>query len=419
MRVPAFTASPRLAAAGPARAEPTLECPRLTAPPSDATTASAFFSRPSTELYWLCQAAGWSVYTTICYLSFRAQGGGSPTYLATHLAFGAEGWLLTHLYRDFLRWRRWLRLPLDALLPRVVAATLLLAATLNALIYVNVRVAARLAPPAARPVVVPRSAAFLLGQFADNTFVIALWSTIYFGVALAARSRRAETERWRLAAALAEAELRGLRAQVNPHFLFNALNTVRALIAADPTQAQEAVTRLAAILRHALRRGDASPTVPLAEELEIVDDYLALELIRFGDRLSVERDIDPAALSAPVPPLVVQGLVENAIKHGVSRERGPAVIRMRVACDESRGQVEIVVTNGGRLGRAPSDGSSSPGVGLANARERLARLCGEAARLELSETPPGCVTATLRLPLGASAGDGALANFTDENAARR
>lgn len=404
MRVPAFPVSSRFAA-DPADTEPTLGHSRPPIPLSEATTlgkpaatVSSFFSQPSAGLYWLCQAAGWSVYTAICYLSFRAQRGDSPTYLATYLAFGAEGWLLTHLYRDFLSWRRWLRLPLGALLPRVVAATLLLAAVLNALIYVNVRVAARLAPPAARPVVVPRSAAFLLGQFADNTFVIALWSTIYFGVGLAARSRRAETERWRLAAALAEAELRGLRAQVNPHFLFNALNTVRALISDDPAQAQEAVTRLAAILRHALRRGETSPLVPLVEELEIVDDYLALELLRFGDRLRVERDFDPSAFGTPVPPLIVQGLVENAIKHGVSRERGPATLRLRVACDKGNGQVEIAVTNGGRLFAQNAD-CGSPGVGLANAHERLARLFGEAASLELSETPPGSVTATLRLPL--------------------
>ena len=164
--------------------------------------------------------------------------------------------------------------------------------------------------------------------FVFNDFIIlTLWSGIYFGDAFAQRQRRMEIERYQAQTALAEAELRGLKTQLNPHFLFNSLNSLRALVLEDPARAQDAITQLAAILRYHLQSGERS-LVPLADEIATVEQYLALELIRFEDRLTIERALAPAALPCLVPPLALQTLVENAVKYGVSRETGAAVIRL-------------------------------------------------------------------------------------------
>ena len=129
--------------------------------------------------------------------------------------------------------------------------------------------------------------------------------------------RETELQEERLKALAAEAELKALKAQINPHFLFNTLNTVAHLIRTDPLRAERTVERLAEVFRYALFAMDKE-VVPLSEELSFLEDYLALERERFGDRLSVRTSFSPESLSVLVPPLILQPLVENAIRHGQS-----------------------------------------------------------------------------------------------------
>ena len=137
------------------------------------------------------------------------------------------------------------------------------------------------------------------------------WIGIYAGV----KSRQLNKEKQvGLELALREAELRALEAQINPHFLFNCLNSIRALVVEDPTKAQDMITRFATLLRYNLNH-DSRHTVPLSAEAEIVADYLALEKVRFEDRLRLQFAIDPGAASLLVPPMILQTLVENALKH--------------------------------------------------------------------------------------------------------
>jgi LytS/YehU family sensor histidine kinase len=217
------------------------------------------------------------------------------------------------------------------------------------------------------------------------------WCGIYFGVHILRRQQRGETERWKMEAALSSAELAALKAQLNPHFLFNALNGLRALVLEDPPRAQEVVTRLAAILRYSLQANERE-TVALSDELRMVDDYLELEAIRFEERLRVVRDISPATAAVPIPPMVVQTLVENAIKYGVSRRPEGGEIRLAARIDGEIMEVEVI--NSGAL----SPGGDGTGMGLRNAAERIHRLWGEAASLRVAENPAGSVTATLRIP---------------------
>ena len=202
-----------------------------------------------------------------------------------------------------------------------------------------------------------------------------------------------EIERYQAQTALAEAELRGLRSQLNPHFLFNSLNSLRALVVEDPPRAQEAITQMATILRYHLQSGERS-LVPLAEEIGTVELYLALELIRFEDRLTVEREIDPDALVFFVPPLALQTLVENAVKYGVSHDEGAGVIR--ISAKLNAGRLVVSVRNTGALRGAVS--TDSTGLGLSNLRTRLRLIFAANASLELREPERGWVEASLFLP---------------------
>ncbi len=221
------------------------------------------------------------------------------------------------------------------------------------------------------------------------TGATAMWTIFYVAFSAPRRYREKEV---RLQLALREAELRALEAQVNPHFLFNCLNSIRALVLENPALAQDMLTRLANILRFNLHR-DLMHTIPLAAELEAVGDYLALEKVRFEERLRVQFAIDPAASEAAVPPMLLQTLVENALKHGIAHlpEGGDLIIRASLEGDTVRVEVE----NTGQIAPANGDGNQ---VGLANTRERLRILYGERARLELNNGAGNRVTALAVIP---------------------
>jgi LytS/YehU family sensor histidine kinase len=192
--------------------------------------------------------------------------------------------------------------------------------------------------------------------------------------------------------ALHDAELRALEAQINPRFLFNCLNSIRGLVSENPAIAQEMITRFATLLRYNLNR-DVGHTVPLAAEAEVVADYLALEQIRFDDRLRVEFEIDPKAQAAQVPPMLLQTLVENALKHGIGQLPEGGEIRIHAAAEP--GAVVLKIENSGQL---REDTSAGPQIGLNNVRERLRLLYGGRATLQLSNGDRDHVSAIVRIP---------------------
>jgi LytS/YehU family sensor histidine kinase len=216
-----------------------------------------------------------------------------------------------------------------------------------------------------------------------------LWLAIYFGVHAAWNYRQAEVDKWKLEAQAETARLKALKLQLNPHFFFNSLNSLRALIAEDPDRAQRMVTRLARLLRTTLQVDDVK-TVPLEEELSTVQTYLELEMVRFEERLQYEIDASEAARERPVPFLLGQTLVENAIKHGVAKQRdgGTITIKADVVADALR----LRITNPGTLE------AETGGVGLANARERLQLLFGDEASLRVENATADTVEATAILP---------------------
>jgi signal transduction histidine kinase len=196
----------------------------------------------------------------------------------------------------------------------------------------------------------------------------------------------------RLRAMATEAELKALKAQINPHFFFNTLNTIAALVHTDPALAEASVERLAEMFRYVLA-GSERGQVPLEEELAFVDDYLEIEHARFGKRLRVTREIDSRVLSVPVPSLILQPLVENAIRHGCGNDGGTDVdIRI-----ESVGH-DVIITIADRGPGLPPGYKigDDPGHGLRNVDERLRKTYGRG--LEIRENTPRGTAALIKIP---------------------
>ncbi len=213
----------------------------------------------------------------------------------------------------------------------------------------------------------------LLQSLITYTVLVTSILSLQSVIRLEAQRRRASD----LRALAQQAELRALRAQLRPHFLFNVLNSIYALIPTAPDNAQLMVERVADLLRETMDVTDQT-LIPLEEELRLVDRYLDIETLRLGDRLSVERDVDPAVLSWPVPPLILQPLVENAIKHGIGRRARPGTIGLGARRFGST--LEVRIRNEGPDGPA---GTGRGGKGLSITRHRLETMYGEEGLLDL------------------------------------
>jgi two-component system, LytTR family, sensor kinase len=245
-------------------------------------------------------------------------------------------------------------------------------------------------------------ATFLLKQATGKT---TLYLLIYFAVAGAfhaldyhRRLRERELAASRLQASLAEAHLHALKTQIQPHFLFNTLNAVSVLVLKGETQcAIRMLSRLSDLLRLTLENSGAQE-VTLREELELLGRYLDIERVRFADRLTVEIDAAPEAMEARVPSLILQPLVENAVRHGVAQTLGAGRVEVRATKDGERLRLEVRDTGPG----LPAGGEVTDGIGLSNTRGRLAHLYGADARFTIGDAPGGGALAVVELPFRTS-----------------
>lgn len=231
----------------------------------------------------------------------------------------------------------------------------------------------------------------LVNNFIPIFLIQCGWAGFYLGACHYRRQQQSEKDLLQSNAARREAELRALKAQINPHFLFNSLNTLRALIPSDLERPREVVTLLSDLLRTSLASGQQA-TVPCRKELATVDDYLRLEQFRFETRLRVRMIVSAEALECPVPPFLIQGLVENAIKHGIALQEEGGEIAIEIGVRD--GAFHAAITNPGRIDQT----GAATGLGLKNARERLRFLFGSEARLELGQKGDGLVVAEVVIP---------------------
>jgi sensor histidine kinase YesM len=208
------------------------------------------------------------------------------------------------------------------------------------------------------------------------------WIIVGFYTALRLRDRGTALE-----ADLTRARLDALQSQLRPHFLFNTLNAISVLTAEDAEKARRMVVRLGSLLRRSL--DEAHHEVPLHQELAFLNEYLDIQRMRFGDRLSVDMAIDPDVMNDRVPVLLLQPLVENAIKHGASDDDGTATIHIKAARDNGRLQITV-------QDRGPGPNGAQEGVGLRNTRQRLHALYGEGTTLSLRKAEGACVE--IRMP---------------------
>ncbi len=228
-----------------------------------------------------------------------------------------------------------------------------------------------------------------------HTFVMLAWSVLYFGIRHY-RDLQAQTERTLKAEALGrQAQLRALRYQLNPHFLFNTLNAISTLVVQhENADANRMIARLSEFLRLTLESSDAQE-VPFATELDFVKRYLEIEQVRFGERLDVRYNVEPETLSAPVPSLILQPLIENAIRHGIAPREAGGRLEIEARCVEN--MVHLEVRDDG-IARAGDLSSCCQGVGLSNTRARLEQLYGPAHRFELRVAETGGLAVLIGVP---------------------
>lgn len=209
------------------------------------------------------------------------------------------------------------------------------------------------------------------------------------------QSRARELAWSRMEADLANAQLQVLNMQLHPHFLFNTLNSISTLISEDPQAARQMVLKLSDLLRASLNKID-QPAVPLQQELGLLDCYISIEQTRFKDRLTIEQEIDSTALACEVPTMVLQPLVENAVRHGIAKHK--QADRISIVAQRTNGRLLLEVRN--RIGRVENNGSPpARGIGLSNTRARLEQLYNGQHSFEISNREGGGVVVKLSLPV--------------------
>lgn len=240
---------------------------------------------------------------------------------------------------------------------------------------------------------------FTVATWGDAPLLLAgAYASTYFCVTIPLKvwnSTRNEVRLEEQARLLLSARLETLASQINPHFLFNTLNSIASLIRVSPERARTMVTRLARIMRRRLRAQDHFS--PLRDELEFIDDYLAIELERFGDKLRVAKDIDPAAADLRVPSMLLQPLVENSIKHGIAARLEGGTITLRARLSGGRLRIEVEDDGVGMPATKPAtmeNATPGTGIGVNNVRERLDVLYNHDSAM-LIESRPGCGTRIL------------------------
>lgn len=337
------------------------------------------------SLYWKCQLVGWSAASL--YWAYTGWQGQGFLWSLGILYFVSDIVLyifLTHAYRSVVLRQGWHRLPLQRLLPRIIPADILLAflfmiTTIGKIYLLREWMIGFVQP---FPVFFQEN---WLAVLMAGLRLMTIWVLAYHLYHYAQREITIAKENARLEVISKEAQLNNLSAQLNPHFFFNSLNNIKSLIIENPTAARRAVDLLADLLRSSLYGRD-NMLATLAEEVDLVKDYLELEKLRLEERLQAEVSIDETLLNLQVPRLCIQTLVENAIKHG------GGMVAIEIG---RKGEcITIRVQNPGRL----DAGSSSAGLGLKNLRERMQLQYPGRGFFDINEHSDGIILATLLIP---------------------
>ena len=399
--------------------------------------------------YWLCQVTGWGVWgLIILYFNFVVFGdrlkeqGGEKENLVSLVIFLVLGILITHVLRLVLRRVNWLKLSINQI---VLLFIICVGATGTALFYADNFIEYRSGYSYDKYVInkklekaqkmeeqyglsslvyyrepslitdstirkgiaeirkntgwyrnkrgewIYQNRSDLVGIY-YNLLLIAIWMLIYIVYHYVEKNRKSELDRLRLESLVKELELKTIKSHINPHFIFNSLNSIRALVDENPTRARRAITELSNILRSSMQ-AEKAETVPLQSELDIVRDYLALEQMRFEERLKVEMDIDKDTLEQPVPPMMLQTLVENSIKHGISKLINGGLVRISAGFTDDH--LELSVQNTGQL----NGHINEEGFGIKSTQDRLNLMYRGKAMFEIKNINGSMVESKVTLPV--------------------
>jgi two-component system, LytTR family, sensor kinase len=406
--------------------------------------------------YWLCQVIGWGVWGLILlYFNFVVFGdrfkeqGGQKEYVISLSILLVTGILSTHLLRFIIKKTNWLKFSFDRIFFMFILSvgatgTLLYYASdfaeshsgysydayyqnqklekavrmerefgLDSLAYYKINTFNKDTSVKKGISEIRKTTGWVRNKKGEwvyenksdlvgiyyNLLLIAIWMLIYIVYHYVEKNRRDQLDRLKLESTVKELELKTIKSHINPHFIFNSLNSIRALVDENPKRARRAITELSNILRSSMQ-AEKSETVPLAKELDIVKDYLALEQMRFEERLKIEFDIDEDTLQQQVPPMMLQTLVENAIKHGISKQVLGGVVRIVAVFKDN--VMQLQVQNTGQLSATAAGSGQLPdghGFGIKSTQDRLNLMYQGKAVFEIRNLNAAMVESKVTLPV--------------------
>lgn len=340
--------------------------------------------------YWWCQITGWSINIAVSVFFVTTFGEPDKYFFLSLLLTCLLGVLITHIMRLNIHGLKVLNKPVTKQLIYLIGLTIVFSIFFG---------------------VITEAIDYLIGYNPDklqkytkmqrlffssfnSMWLLLVWNMLYYIYHYIERNRTQELDTLRLEAMVKSLELKTIKSHINPHFIFNALNSIRALVDENPQRARTAITELSNILRSSMQ-AEKMETVPLRQELDIVKDYLALEHMRFEERLTIEMHIDEDTLNQPIPPMMLQTLVENAIKHGISKNINGGTIK--IISDFREDHHELVVQNSGTLNGYIVN--SKDGFGIKSTQERLNLLYQGKANFQIRDIAGGMVESKIIMPV--------------------
>jgi two-component system, LytTR family, sensor kinase len=337
------------------------------------------------RLYWILQIGGWMLYGAlqIYYGNIAAAAGLSLRRMIFLLAEAMICLAVTHFFRLFLNRKKWLYLGIARLIPQVLISVIALSIVIY---FLRMPVSLALG-------LFDRKVAFdpnhIIALTTFYAFMLFIWSALYITYHYFDRHNKS----LRYEASMIEIELNNLKSQLNPHFIFNALNSIRALVDENPNKSKQAINQLSNILRTSLA-SDKKGLTKFDDELKVVKDYLGLESIRFEERLKTDFNIHPESTGFLVPPLMIQTLVENGIKHGISKLTAGGIIQVKTNVENNH--LRIQIRNSGHLLNGVK--RSKHGLGIRNTMQRLKLIYGDDATFRIANENDNFVLTEIIIP---------------------
>ena len=339
------------------------------------------------SLYWKCQIIGWSSASLYwAYLSFFRDNFGILNSIVNYFADITICIGLTHLYRNYALRAKWRELPFSKLLLRAIP--FLLGLAISFMLIMNAKAYCF------QQHISSFSSVFTEWNpvFITGIRLVAIWMLAYHLYFYYRREINTTKANAQLSVIAKQAQLENLSAQLNPHFLFNSLNSIKSLVIENPHAARRSVDLLSDLLRSSLYRNDEK-LISIRSEISLVKDYIELEKLRFEERLEVVIDIEKCPENLKIPPLSIQLLVENAIKHGIEKSIKGGLVQIIV--NKEGDYIHIEVQNSGKLKTGPCES----GIGIKNLKERLAIQYRGEASFKIKQNSNEIVVATIKIPV--------------------